>query len=73
MNPANIADPDEMTHDVAFHQGLHCMLSQNQSSEKHIYFLENITCDPSIYTMDHSGLTVPNLMGNSIGSQRVEE
>ena len=30
----NSEDPDEMPHDAAFHQGLHCLLSQNQSSEK---------------------------------------
>ena len=35
-------------------QGRHCLRRQNQSSEKEIeYFLEIITCDPSIYTMDH--------------------
>ena len=25
-------DPDEMPHNAAFHQGLHCLLRQNQSS-----------------------------------------
>ena len=25
LNLANRADPDEMQHDAAFHQGLHCM------------------------------------------------
>ena len=49
---ANSEDPDEMPHDVAFHQGLHFLLRQKQSSEKEIqYFLEIITCDPFIYTM----------------------
>ena len=33
---ANSVDPDEMPHYVAFHQGLHCLLRQNQSSEKEI-------------------------------------
>ena len=43
----------------------------NQSSEKEIkYFLR--TCDPSIYTMDRPDLTVPNFVGNSIGTQRVD-
>ena len=32
----NSEDPDEMPHNVAFHQGLHCLLRQNQSSEKEI-------------------------------------
>ena len=34
--------------------------------------MEIITCDPSIYAMDHPELTVSNLMGNSIGPQRVK-
>ena len=58
---ANSEDPDEMPHNVAFHQGLHCLLRQNQSSEKEMqYFLEIITCDTSIYTMDHPDLIVSN-------------
>ena len=35
---ANIKDPDEMRHKAAFHLGLHCLLRQNQSSEKEILF-----------------------------------
>ena len=31
---ANSEDPDAMQHKAAFHQGLHCLLSQIQSSEK---------------------------------------
>ena len=40
-------DPDEMPQNAAFHQGLHCLLRQIQSSgtEVHIYF-KNSTCDP---------------------------
>ena len=65
---ANSEDPDEMQHYAAFHQGLHCLLRQNQSSEKEIqYFLEIISCDPSIYKLDHPDLTLSNFMGNSIG------
>ena len=64
---ANIVDPDD---NVAFHQGRHGMLSQNQSSGKEIqYLFENISCDPSIYTMEHPDLTVSNLMGNSFGTK----
>ena len=60
---ANIEDPDEMPHNVSFHQGLQCLLRQNQSSGGEIqYFLEFITCHPSRYTMDHPDLIVPNLM-----------
>ena len=37
---ANSEDPDEMLHNAAFHQGLHCLLRQNLSSVKEIqYFL----------------------------------
>ena len=51
---ANSEDPDEMLHNAAFHQGLHCLLRQKQISEKEIHFyFEIITCDPSIYIMDH--------------------
>ena len=35
---ANSDDPDEMPHNAAFHQGLHCLLRQNGSLEKEIYF-----------------------------------
>ena len=41
---ASSEDPDEMPHNAAFHQGLHCLLKQKQSSEKEIqYHLEIIT------------------------------
>ena len=36
------------------------------------FFLEILTCDLNMYTMDHSNFTVSNLMGNSIGSKRVK-
>ena len=32
----NSVDPDEMSHNAAFYQGLHCFLEQKQSSEKEI-------------------------------------
>ena len=57
-----------MLHDATFHLGKHCLLRQNQSSEKEIQnYSEIITCDPSIYTMDHSDFTVCVFMENSIG------
>ena len=75
---ANSEDPDEMPPNIGpFHQDLQCLLRQNQSPEKEIYFfLEGggggiITCDPSIYTIDHTDLTLSNFMGNSIGTKRV--
>ena len=67
----NSEDPNEMPHNAAFHQGLHCLLRQIRSSEKEIY-LEIITCEPSIYTMDHPDFIISNFMGNSIDTQRVE-
>ena len=58
---ANSKDPDEILHNAAFHQGLHCLLRQKRSSEKEILFLrEIITCDPSIYTMNHPKFIVSN-------------
>ena len=69
----NSEDPDEMPHNVSFHRGLHCLLRQNLSSEKRIqYFLETVTCDPSIYTMVHPDLTVSNFMENSIVLKRAK-
>ena len=39
---------------MTFHQGLHCFARKRLSLEKEIqYFLEIITCDPSIYTKAH--------------------
>ena len=34
----NDEDPDEMPHNVAFHQGLHCLQRQNQTPEKQIQY-----------------------------------
>ena len=40
----------------------HCLLGQNQFSEKEIqYFLEITICDPSIYTMNHPDLMYQTL------------
>ena len=76
VNPLRTGNPKTGTsaNSAAFHQGLHCLLKQNQSSEKEIlYFLEIITCDPSIYIMDYPHLTVSNIMENSIDPKRVNE
>ena len=64
---------NEMLHNAAFHQGLHCLLRQIRSSEKEIqYFLEIITCNPSIYTKEYHDLTVLTLiMEKSIDLERV--
>ena len=70
---ANMEDPDEMLHNGALHQGLHCLLRHNQSSEKVIqYFLENITCELSIYTMDYPDFFVCSFMEKSISLKSVK-
>ena len=63
-----------MLQNVPFHQGHHCLLRQNQSSEKEINFiyLEIITCDPSDYTMDHPDLTVLHFLEKFIGLKIVK-
>ena len=59
-------DPDEMPHDVAFHQGLHFAKITLILRERNTIILEIITSDPSIYTMGH-----PCFMESSIGLKRV--
>ena len=45
-------DPNEMQHNAAFHQGLHCLLRLKQPSETEIHRnLENSTRDPLKYSM----------------------
>ena len=39
---ANNEDPDEMPHNVAFHQSLHCLLIQEESSDKEIQFIKKL-------------------------------
>ena len=64
---ANSEDPDEILHYAAFHQCLHCLLRQKQSSEKEIlFYLEMITCDALIYTVDCSKCNVLNQKEESI-------
>ena len=42
---ANSVDPDEMQHNAAFHQGLHCLLRSKESSGTEIHHkLENFIC-----------------------------
>ena len=56
---ANSEDPDEMQHNAAFHQGLHCLLRLKQHSETKIHHnLETFTCDRLKYTMNSPRLTV---------------
>ena len=70
---ANSEDPDEMTHRVAFHHGLHCLPRQNGCLKKEKQdFLDITTRDPSIYTMDHHVLIVCSFTEKSIGLKRVK-
>ena len=43
---AKCEDPDEMQHNVAFHQSLHCLLRLKQPSGTDIHNLENSTSGP---------------------------
>ena len=43
-----------MLPNVAFHTGLHCLLSEKWSSEKKCKLKKIVTCDPLNYAMDHT-------------------
>ena len=61
---------------AAFHQGLHCLLRQNESSEKEIkYCFKIMACGPSMYTMDHPAICVCtcSFMENSMSLIRVKQ
>ena len=72
---ANSEDPDEMLHNAAFHQGLHCLLrlKQHSGTEAH-HDLENSTFDPLKCTIGSSDpiLSVSSCMEKSIGKQRAD-
>ena len=66
---ANSEGPDEMLHNVALRQGLLCLLRQKKSSEKEKqFYLDIVTCAPTIYTMDHSKFISSNQKDESIGA-----
>ena len=70
---ANSEDPDEMPHNVAFHQGQHYLIRQKTIfKEKIQYYLEIITFDPSINTMNHHRFIVSNQKEEYISTQRVK-
>ena len=70
---ANSKDPDEMPQHAAFHKGLHCLLRQKRYSEKEIqFYLQNLNCNPSIFTMDHSKFIVQHQKEESISTIRCE-
>ena len=63
---ANSADPDEMQHNAAFHQGLHCLIRTKQSSGTGIYHnLENSMCDFLKYTMGSAIFLYQHVWENS--------
>ena len=65
----NSEDSDEMPHNAAFHQGLHCLLRQKRSSEKEIQFnLVILNCHFSIYTMDPPKFIISSQKEESIGA-----
>ena len=43
---ANSADPDEMQHNAAFHQGLQCLLRLKRYSDKEMQYLFNYNLTP---------------------------
>ena len=54
---ANTEDQDEMQHNAAFHQGLHCLLRLKQPSGPGIHHnFEKSACDPLKFTM---GIPIP--------------
>ena len=59
-----------LQHNAAFHQGL--SKTKSISRERNPIFLEIITCDASIYTMDHPDFIVCSFMENSICPKRVK-
>ena len=61
---ANSEDSDEMLHDAK---------TKLIFRERNTICLEIITCDPSIYTMDHPDFIVCNFMENFIGLKWVKE
>ena len=70
---ANSENPDEMQHNAAFHQGLHCLLRLKQPSGTEIcHNLENSICDPLKYTLGSPILVVSICMGKAIRIQLVK-
>ena len=70
----NSEDSDEMQHNAAFHQGLHCLLRSKQILGTEIHqTLINLTVHPLKYTMGSLILIVSIFMRKSIRIQRFKE
>ena len=69
---ANSEYSDEMQHNAAFHQDLHCLLRLKQSSGTEIHLdLETSTFDPLKCKMDNPLLIVSICMGKTTRTKRV--
>ena len=71
---ANSEDPDEnatqMWHFIRVCTV--CKYKNDLQREKNQYYLEIITCDPSVYAMDHLDLTVSNFFEDSIDKSGIQ-
>ena len=68
---ANSEDSDEMQHNAAFHQGLHCLLRLKRSSEKKKSILVGNHNLCPLNTMKHPKFTVSYQMEEPIRIQWV--
>ena len=70
---AHSEDPDEMLHNLAFHQGLHFLHKKKMSTETH-HNIEISTCDPLKYKIDSQAITYSLVLictGKFISMKRV--
>ena len=68
---ANSEDPDEMKHNAAYHQGLHCLLRQKKIlQEKNVIFFLNYNLTP--LNIDNGPIRVYYIKPESIGIQKVK-
>ena len=67
QNPELRVNPESFhpcAYNAAFHQRLHCLLRQNQSSGTEIHnFIESLTDNPLKYKLDYSIISVLICMG----------
>ena len=68
----NGEDPDEISHMMAFHQDLYCLLNQFPEKYNIIQKIKPVGCDPLLYATGHSHLTLLNCTENCIGLKRVK-